>query len=65
MTYSKSSLWVCFSFLLVYCHAQNRVIREERVDVGTHELHAHCVGEGSLTIVLDVGIGDIVTVLSR
>jgi pimeloyl-ACP methyl ester carboxylesterase len=27
------------------------------VDVGGHRLHLHCVGQGSLTVVLDAGLG--------
>jgi pimeloyl-ACP methyl ester carboxylesterase len=31
---------------------------DESVDIGTHELHIYCIGEGSPTIVIDVGAGE-------
>lgn len=34
----------------------------ERVDVGGHQLHIYCLGEGSPTVILETGLGDNSTV---
>lgn len=31
---------------------------DKMVDIGTHSLHIYCIGEGSPTVVIDVGVGE-------
>ena len=44
--------------LLVSCKAPPAGPLEKLVDIGSHRLFIHCIGEGSPTIVIDTGIGE-------
>jgi pimeloyl-ACP methyl ester carboxylesterase len=45
-------------FLLSSCGFLSGGPIDESVDIGTHELHIYCIGEGSPAIVIDVGAGE-------
>jgi pimeloyl-ACP methyl ester carboxylesterase len=45
-------------FLLSSCGFPSGGPIDESVDIGTHELHIYCIGEGSPAIVIDVGAGE-------
>ena len=45
-------------FLLSSCGFLSGGPIDESVDIGTHELHIYCIGEGSPAVVIDVGAGE-------
>jgi pimeloyl-ACP methyl ester carboxylesterase len=45
--------------LLSACNVNNNREIDEMVRIGTHSLHIHCIGQGSPTVVIDTGVGDI------
>jgi pimeloyl-ACP methyl ester carboxylesterase len=49
---------ICLSLLFINLSAQDKSIREDNINIGSHQLHYYCIGNGSPTIVLDVGIGE-------
>lgn len=49
---------LCLSLLVVNLSAQDKSIREDYINIGSYPMHYYCIGNGSPTIVLDVGIGE-------
>ena len=53
-----SLLGIYFSLLSFNASAQDNSIREDCININSHQLHYYFFGKGSMTIVLDVGLGD-------
>ena len=59
MRLTKHQLFgICLSLLFINLKAQDNSIREDNIQIGSHQMHYYRVGSGSPTIVLDVGIGE-------
>ncbi len=53
---TRTSLAVLFCFSLCACAGERSSSPDRMIDIGTHSLHAHIVGDGLPAIVIDVGI---------